>query len=77
MNKKKDILDDTKSDQDIIDAIDSYIRIQPNEFIKKVRDLKSGSDEYTLLHVSAENCRSKLCSFLIDDIQIGDFKTQM
>ena len=65
-----DIIDESVSDRYIIERIDEFIK-NNNESQKQIQDFKSGPDEFSLLHISAENCRSKLCLYLIDSIQIG------
>ena len=63
-------MDDSIQDQYVIDKIESFIKrnIQNKQVIK---DFISGSDDYSLLHHSAENYRAKLCHYLIDTIEIG------
>jgi len=69
-NDIKDIIDESVSDKYIIERIDEFIK-NNNESQKHIQDFKSGPDEFSLLHISAENCRSKLCLYLIESIQIG------
>ena len=69
-NAIKDIIDESVSDKYIIERIDEFIK-NNNESQKQIQDFKTGPDEFSLLHISAENCRSKLCLYFIDSIQIG------
>jgi hypothetical protein len=68
----KAIEDQHKNDQDIIDLIVDVIK-DSSENVKRLREFKFGNDEFSLLHLGAKYCRTKLIGFFINNIQIGRF----
>lgn len=42
-----------------------------DELKQKIKDIKIGPNEYSVLHFAAKNLRKTFCSFLIQDVKIG------
>ena len=67
----KDIEDPLKTDAFLIERLNSLIL---NEDFKKIfKDARSGTDEYTMLHLAAKCCRGSLCQILIQEYKLGIF----
>ena len=66
----KYIEDETKTDQSIIEYIEDQHH-KKLDLNKRIFEFRYGTDEQSFLHLAAKNCRNKVCTFLIDIIQIG------
>ena len=66
----KDIEDNSKSDAA---AWEKYsTQYFTDEFKLKLREYKVGPSEMSLLHLAAKFCRKSFCSFLIQDVKLGN-----
>ena len=65
----KDIEDPTKSDAEAWQRYEN--QLFGDDFRQKIRDIKIGQNEYSILHLAAKSCRPNFCRFLLDEIEIG------
>ncbi len=67
------ILKDVLKDHSISDStIIENLQLIPD--LKRIRSASVDTENYSLLHIAAENERYLLCAYLIDVIQIGKYK---
>jgi hypothetical protein len=65
----QDVDDQTLRDETIIEYLEN---LQLNRsFRSELRDIRNGPHDFTLLHSAAKQCRTRLCSILIDDYRFG------
>ncbi len=69
LQKKKEIEDKNKKDAEITEKC--MKQFNNDELRQKLRDYKHETNGQSLLHIAARYCRSKLSSFLIQEIKIG------
>ena len=68
----KDIEDPFKSDAHICEKYSNVFLTE--DFKQKIREFKTGPNEFSLLHIAAKNCRKIFCLFLIQEIKIGNLR---
>ena len=66
----KDIEDSTKSDAEAWERYSYQFFL--DDFKQKLREIKYGQNEYSLLHIAAKHCRKSFCLFLIQEVKLGD-----
>jgi ankyrin repeat protein len=64
----KDIEDAGQRDETLIDYLHN-MNISKQQKLK-LKEIRNGADDLTLLHVSARHCRQKLCAVLIDEFKL-------
>ncbi len=57
-------------DSDIVSRIKNLVR-EDGKNLERLKSMKYGPDNHSLLHAAAINIRAKLCGFLIDHIFRG------
>ena len=65
----KDIADKSKTDAELVEKFQK--QFTTDEYKQKIRDVKVEAYDYSLLHIAAKHCRTKICKFLIEEIKIG------
>lgn len=65
----KDIADKSKKDADLYEKFQQ--QFSTDDFKQKFREAKVEANDYSLLHIAAKHCRTKICKFLIEEIKIG------
>jgi hypothetical protein len=68
----KDLDDQNKKEESILEKLYN-IAIDDDGICQKIRDFRTGYDDYSILHLSVKCCRNRVSSFLLHQIKMSNF----